>query len=75
MRQLWAQFRNSHIVMLTKYYFMGGNDVVLLACLPLIGGEESDSYQLMMLAKNLGKINLENFKEYTSGLKHRMIGE
>lgn len=74
-KQLWAHFRNSHITMLTKYFFMGGNGVLLLACLPLSGGEENDSYQLLMLCKNLSKINLHHFREYSSGLKHKILGE
>lgn len=58
---MWAHFRNSHLTMLIKHYFMGNSRVALMAVLPLHGQQENEYYQLLMLGKNLAKVDLRKF--------------
>jgi hypothetical protein len=74
-KQLWANFRTTHITMILKYFFMRGNRLTFIGCLSLAEKAEQDNFQVLMVGKNLSKIDLGRFTLYaeTNGINHRFM--
>lgn len=59
MGKLWSIFRGSAITKYLKNYLMKEGRMVVIGCVATDEEQEEESYQTLMLCKNMGKIRFK----------------